>query len=219
LALVIDRLVFRPLRARRAAALTMVFASFGTALVVRSLILLFWGPDAQYYSRELQFAVEVMPDVRLMPDQIFVLVLTILSVMALHLAIKRTRFGMALRAMAESPELARISGIETQSMLRRTWLIAGALAASAGVFSGLTVQLRPEMGFNLLLALFTAAILGGHGSLWGAVVGGLAIGLAENLSVLVIPSSYKPAVPFLLLILVLFFRPQGLFAPARTPGR
>ena len=101
-------------------------------------------------------------------------------------------------------------------MLRWTWLIAGALAAAAGVFSGLTVQLRPEMGFNLLLAMFTAAILGGHGSLVGAVLGGLIIGLAENLSVLVIPSSYKSAVPFLVLIVILFFRPEGLFPPKGT---
>jgi branched-chain amino acid transport system permease protein len=90
-------------------------------------------------------------------------------------------------------------------------MISGMLAAAAGVFMGLTVQLRPEMGFNLLLAIFTAAILGGTGSLFGAVVGGLVVGLAENLSVLVIPAGYKAAAPFLLLLLVLSVRPQGLF--------
>jgi branched-chain amino acid transport system permease protein len=73
------------------------------------------------------------------------------------------------------------------------------------------VQLRPEMGFNLLLGLLTAAILGGTGSLFGAVVGGLAVGLAENLSVLVVPAGYKAAMPFLLLMLVLYLRPQGIF--------
>ncbi|MBI1776787.1 MAG: branched-chain amino acid ABC transporter permease [Proteobacteria bacterium] len=210
-ALVVDRLVFRPLRQRRAHALTMVFASFGTALVLRNLVLLVWGPDAHYYTSELQFAVEVLPDVRLLPDQIFVLLFTLGTVLGLHLVLKFSRLGMALRAMAESPSLARVCGVDVRAMVRWTWFLSGMLAAAAGIFSGLTVQLRPEMGFNLLLAIFTAAILGGHGSLIGAVMGGLIIGLAENLSVLVIPSSYKSAVPFLLLILILYLRPQGLF--------
>jgi branched-chain amino acid transport system permease protein len=211
IAIVVDRLVFARLRARHAHTLTMVFASFGVALVLRNLVLLLWGPDAHYYSTELQIAVEVLPGVRMMPDQFFVLVLTLLLVVALHLVLRLSRFGMALRAMAESPMLARVCGIETERAIRWTWMVSGMLAAAGGVFLGVTVQLRPEMGFSLLLAVLTAAILGGIGSLVGAVVGGLAVGLAENLSVLVIPTGYKEAVPFVLLLLVLLVRPQGLF--------
>lgn len=213
-ALIVDQLVFGQLRARGANALTLVFAGFGAALILRNLALLLWGPEAHYYTTELQIAVEVLPNVRMLPDQIFVLALTVAVVLALHLFLRYSRLGMAMRAMAESPALARICGVEIGKVIRWTWILSGALAAVAGVFSGLTVQLRPEMGFNLLLSLFTAAILGGGGSLVGAVVGGLAVGLAENLSVLVIPSGYKAAVPFLLLLLVLFFRPQGLFGAA-----
>lgn len=213
-ALAVDRLVFRPLRARHAHNLTMVFASFGVALILRNLVLLLCGPDAHYYSEELQIAIEVLPGVRLLPDQVFVLVLTMVLVCALHLVLRFSRLGMAMRAMAESPGLARVCGIETEKAIRWTWIVSGMLAAAGGVFLGLTVQLRPEMGFNLLLAIFTAAILGGSGSLFGAVIGGLAVGLAENLSLLVIPSGYKPAVPFVLLMLVLYFRPQGLFGSA-----
>jgi len=210
-ALVVDRLVFARLRARHAHTLTMVFASFGVALILRNLVLLLWGPDAHYYSTELQIAVEVLPGIRLLPDQVFVLVLTLLLVVALHLVLRLSRLGMALRAMAESPMLARVCGIETGQAIRWTWMVSGMLAAAAGVFLGVTVQLRPEMGFSLLLAVLTAAILGGVGSVFGAVVGGLAVGLAENLSVLVIPTGYKEAVPFLLLMVVLLVRPQGLF--------
>ncbi|WP_342361740.1 branched-chain amino acid ABC transporter permease [Terrarubrum flagellatum] len=210
-ALAVDLLVFAQLRARGAHPLTLVFAGFGAALILRNLVLLIWGPEAHYYTSELQIAIEVMPDVRMLPDQIFVLALAFAVVLALHLFLRYNRLGMAMRAMAESPALARVCGVEIGKVIRWTWIISGALAAAAGVFSGLTVQLRPEMGFNLLLSLFTAAILGGGGSLVGAVIGGLAVGLAENLSVLVIPAGYKAAVPFLLLLLVLFFRPQGLF--------
>ena len=91
-------------------------------------------------------------------------------------------------------------------------MLSGALAALAGIFAGLTVQLRPELGFNMLLAIFAAAILGGSGNLFGAVLGGLIVGLAESLSTLVLPTSYKGAVPFVLLLLVLSLRPQGLFS-------
>ncbi len=217
-ALIVDRLVFARLRARHAHNLTMVFASFGAALILRNLVQLLWGPDAHYYSTELQIAVEILPGIRLMPDQVFVLAITLLLVVALHLVLRLSRVGIALRAMAESPMLARVCGIETERAIRWTWMVSGMLAAAAGVFLGVTVQLRPDMGFNLLLAVLTAAILGGAGSLIGAVIGGLAVGLAQNLSILVIPSGYTAAVPFVLLMLVLFFRPQGLFGSADRAG-
>ncbi len=215
-AILIDAIVYNRLRSRNAHRLTMIFASFGVALVLRNLVLLIWGPDVHYYSRELQIAVEILPNVRVMPDQIVVLGLTFAVVIFFYLVLRLTRIGMAMRAMAESPTLAGICGVEIRKMIRIAWFIAGALAAMAGTFLGLTVQLRPEMGFNLLLAVFAAAILGGSGSLFGAVIGGLLVGLAENLSVLVVPAGYKTAMPFLLLMLVLYIRPYGLFG---TPER
>jgi branched-chain amino acid transport system permease protein len=114
------------------------------------------------------------------------------------------------------PELARVNGIDVDRVVAWTWALAAALAAMAGVFLGLTVQLRPEMGFNLLLALFAAAILGGAGSMIGAVVGGLLVGITENLSVMVISSGYRQAVPFVLLGVMLYFRPHGLFETFMT---
>ncbi len=211
IAILVDTLVFSRLRARRAAALTLVFASFGMALVLRNLVLLLWGPDAHYYGQELQIAIEVLPDVRMLPDHVFVLVLTTLLVLSLHIFLQTSRVGVAMRAMADSPALSQACGIDTASIIRWTWLLAGMLAACAGVFAGLTVQIRPELGFNMLLAVLTAAVLGGAGNLFGAVVGGLVVGLAESLSVLIIPASFKPAIPFLLLLIVLYVRPQGLF--------
>jgi branched-chain amino acid transport system permease protein len=210
-AIVIDWAVYRRLRARHAHRLTMIFASFGVALILRNFVLLIWGPEVHYYSRTLQISVEILPGVRVMPDQIFVLGLAGVLVALLYLALRYTRLGIAMRAMAESPTLAGICGVETGKVIVLAWFLSGALAAVAGTFLGLTVQLRPEMGFNLLLAMFTAAILGGTGSLFGAIVGGLLVGLAENLSVLVVPAGYKTAMPFIVLMLVLYMRPQGLF--------
>jgi len=207
----VDTLVFRRLRRRGALPLTMVFAAFGAALVMRHLIVLVFGHESRYYTRELQIAVELLPGVRVLPDQIFILGLALAAMIALHAFLAWSRTGIAMRAMAESPALAQVCGIEVDAVVSLTWTISGALAAFAGVFTGLTPQLHPEIGFNLLLSLFAAAILGGTGSLAGAVTGGFLVGLAENLSLLVISPGYKGAMPFLLLLAILILRPQGLF--------
>lgn len=207
----VDHLVFRSLRRRGAHPLTMVFAAFGAALVMRNVVVLIWGHGSHYYTRELQMSVELLPGVRMLPDQIFILALALVVVVCLHGFLTYSRTGMAMRAMAESAPLAQVCGVEVDAVVRWTWILSGALAALAGVFAGLTPQLHPEIGFNLLLALFAAAILGGTGSLVGAVIGGLLVGLAENLSLLFISAGYKTAMPFLVLLLVLLVRPQGLF--------
>jgi branched-chain amino acid transport system permease protein len=207
----IDRLVFQPLRARGAQHLTLVFASFGLGLSMRHLIVLFWGHESRFYTRELQIAIEVLPGVRVQPDQVFILGLTFAIVVALHLWLTRSRRGVAMRAAAESPALAKSCGIAVDRVIRDTWILGGALAALAGICVGLTPQLNPENGGSLLLALFAAAILGGVGSLPGAVVGGLIVGLAENVLLLFLSPGYKQAAPFLVLLSVLLVRPQGLF--------
>lgn len=215
----VDRLVFQRLRRSGAHHLTLVFASFGIGLVMRHVIVLFWGHESRFYTKELQMAVEVLPGVRVLPDQVFILAITIAIVVALHLWLTHSRTGIAMRAAAESPALAQASGIEVERVIRATWFIGGGLAALAGIFVGLTPQLNPEIGGSLLLALFAAAILGGIGSLPGAVVGGLLVGLAENVMLLVVSPGYKASMSFGLLLLVLLLRPQGLFGERREGDR
>lgn len=210
LALLVDRLVFRRMR-DRVGHLTLVFASFGVALLIRNVIHLIFGGRATYYTSELQFAVRLLPDLRVMPDQIFSFVLVIVLVIAVHQFLQRTPLGLSMRAVSENPSLAVVNGVSLARVVRWTWIVGGALAAVAGVLYGVTVQLRPELGFHLLLPLFAAAILGGVGNVVGAVVGGILIGLIESFSVLVIPPGYKLAVPFVVLLGVLYLRPTGLF--------
>jgi len=196
---------------RSAGHMTMVFASFGVALVLRHLVTLIWGSNPIYYSNELQFAILLPGGVRVMPDQVFLFGLTIFTVIFLHLFMTRTRTGIAMRGVAESPSLAQVSGVNVNAIILWVWIIGASGAAMGGVLYGMTIQLRPELGFSLILPLFAAAILGGAGSLYGAVLGGLIVGLSENLSVMIIPTTYKPAVPFLLILLILFIRPEGIF--------
>lgn len=211
LALLIDRLVFRRLRGR-VGHLTLVFASFGVALMIRNVIHLIFGGHATYYTTELQIAIRVLPDLRIMPDQIFVLALVGVLVVGIHQFLLRTPLGLSMRAVSENPTLAEVNGVSLARVVRWTWIVGGALAAVAGVLYGVTVQLRPELGFHLLLPLFAAVILGGVGNVVGAVIGGLLIGLIESFSVLVIAPGYKLAVPFAIILVMLYLRPTGLFA-------
>jgi branched-chain amino acid transport system permease protein len=211
LAVATDRLLFRPLRRRAAPPVTMVFMSFGASLVLRYTILLIWGPQPAYYGHDLQFAIRVF-NVQILPDQVFVLAASILIFGALQAFLSLTRAGLAMRAIAENPDLGRVSGIDVEQTVRRVWMLCGVLATAGGVLFGLTVQLRPEMGYSLLLSMFAAVIFGGAGHIGGAVLGGLIVGLAESISVIWLNPGYKGAVPFVLLLFLLFVRPQGLFA-------
>ena len=215
LALLIDALVFRRLR-RRGRAITLIMASFGAALVLRNLLQFIYGSVPEYYSREIQVAIRFVPrdvlgGLRVTADQLFVLGLTGVAVAGLHLFLTRTTLGKAMRATSVNPQLARVTGIDVDGVIRSTWIVGAVLAAVAGVFSGLTVQLRPQLGLDLLLPLFAASILGGIGSVYGAVIGGLIVGLAESFSVPLVGAEYRAATAFAVLIVILLIRPTGIF--------
>jgi branched-chain amino acid transport system permease protein len=215
LALLLDWALFQRLRVQ--GAITLVIASFGAALATRNVLFYIYGGVPQYYSQELQIALPLLPrdvagGLRVTPDQLLMLGVAAVAVVALHFFLARSTLGRAMRATSLNPQLARVSGIDPERVMRATWVLGAALAALAGVFAGLTVQLRPTMGLDLLLPLFSAAILGGIGSVWGAVLGGLIIGVAESLAVTFIGAEYRAAVSFIVLIAILWVRPTGLFA-------
>lgn len=214
LALALDWLLFRPLR-KSGIAVTLVIASFGASLMLRNVVVFIWGPQPEYYSRAISIASEIMPGVRLTSDELFVVALTAVLMLGLHLFLSRTRLGKAMRAVSDDPVLARVTGINVLGVIRATWIIGGALAAVAGVLFGLTVQVLPDMGATLILSMFAAAILGGVGSIYGAVLGGVVIGLAQSTSVAWIGPAYKPGVAFVLMLLALMFFPRGLLGERR----
>lgn len=216
-ALLIDRFIFRRVR-EKGQELSMVFASFGMALVVRNVIGLVFGLSPELYSRDIAFAtvLSLDPLILVKPDQVFVLLAALVLMLILHLVLSRTTFGYALRAVAENPSLAQVNGVNLSRTIMYVWLIGGALAAVAGVFYGLSHQLIPVMGRDLVLPIFAATIVGGIGSVYGAVLGGFIVGIAGNMALVVLPSGYTPSVPFLLIIVVLMLRPHGLFGEARA---
>jgi branched-chain amino acid transport system permease protein len=210
-ALSIDQLLYNPLRARKSSPVILAMASLGMAFIVRSLIYIIWGPQFLFYSQELRPAWELPLEVRLRPDQVFILAIVLLLVLLLYLFLQRTKLGKAMRATADNPQLALVCGIDTGRVTAWTWVLGAALAAAAGMLYGIDAQLRPDMGWSFMLPLFAAVILGGIGSPLGALVGGLILGVVQQVSTAFLLPTYKPAVAFLVLILLLFVRPRGLF--------
>jgi branched-chain amino acid transport system permease protein len=216
-AVLFDKLIFRRVRAK-GEELSMVFASFGLALIIRNGIGLIFGLHTQLYSQDIVFAKILSRDplILVKPDQLATLVIALVIMLALHLMLSRTTFGFALRAVAENPGLAQVNGVNLKRMIVTVWLLGGGLAALAGVFYGLTNQITPVIGRDLVLPIFAATIVGGIGSIYGALLGGFIVGLAANMALMILPSGYSPSVPFLLILAVLLIRPNGLFGEART---
>jgi branched-chain amino acid transport system permease protein len=209
LALALDRVLFSRLRGR-SAAISIVMASFGASLAIRAALEFAFTSRPAYFSRELQIAKPIGFGLKATPDQIVLLGVAAALLIGVHLLITRTQIGRAMRAVSENPALARAAGVDADAVIRFTWAIGGALASASGVMLGLLVQIRPFMGFDLLLPLFAAAILGGIGSALGAFAGGLIIGLGEAITVALAGAEWRAAVAFLVLIAVLIVRPAGL---------
>jgi branched-chain amino acid transport system permease protein len=220
LAVALDAVLFAPLRSRGAgahgawapsAAIGAVIASFGASMALRALIEAAVPARQAYLSSELQIAIPLWRGVRLTPDQLLLLALAALLAASLQWLLRRTSIGRSMRAVSENPALARVVGIDVTRVIRLTWFIGAALAGAAGLMLGLVVQIRPSMGAELLLPLFAAAILGGVGSVPGALIGGLLVGIAEATAVHLLGGEWRAAAAFAVVIGVLLLRPAGLF--------
>ncbi|MDZ7810591.1 MAG: branched-chain amino acid ABC transporter permease [Arhodomonas sp.] len=210
--LAVDRVVYRRLRDQNAHLVLFAMASLAMAFFLRSIIYILWGPDFHfYYPGRANPALDLPLGIRIRADQLFILALALVLMAAVYLLLERTRIGKAMRATADNPELAQVRGINTERVIAWTWMIGGALAAAAGTMYGLSSQLRPEMGFWLLLPMFAATIMGGIGNPYGALVGALIIGVTHQVSSAFLDPTYGPAVAFVLMVIVLLVRPQGLF--------
>ena len=200
--------IFR--RLSRAAMVASLLASIGLAFLLRSLITLVAGHDQRTFTLPLTRAWN-FSGVRLLPSD---LAIALIAAVVLALVFAWLRFGRSgrlLRAIADNPDLARLSGIRSQRLMVLLWALAGALAGVGGVLLGVKSVVMPELGWELLLPAFAAMILGGIGSPGGAVAGALLMGVGQELSVPLVGPSYKIAVAFGVLVLVLLVRPAGLF--------
>jgi branched-subunit amino acid ABC-type transport system permease component len=206
-ALAVDRVAFRPMRNRRPFALAI--ASIGIAFVLENAVRFVWGNDYRSYDVPVMRAMN-WGGLRVGREQLLILAVAVILMLLAQLFLLRTRLGIAMRATAENPVLAAIKGVPTERVIALATLGGGALAGGAGVFLGLDANVDPLMGAGLIISVFAAAILGGIGSAPGALAGALIVGIIEEMGTLVIPPTYKTAIGFVVILVVLLVRPTGL---------
>jgi neutral amino acid transport system permease protein len=219
--LALEFTLWRPMRRKGAGIIALFIVSIGLALVLRNTILLIWGGGPRRFTVDV-FQVYELGPIRLSLSQIVVILIAVTTISAVALMLAATRIGKAMRALSDNPRLAAATGIDTDRIVVYTWALGAGLAGLAGVLQGLLQSaFTPNMGFSLLLPIFAAVILGGVGSAYGALAGGLVLGLVMEVSTWDalaggVAPVYKPVVAFTALIAILIFRPQGVFGTART---
>lgn len=182
---------------------------FGTSVV--NFLEEFGGVQIKAYPGVFGSESFYIGDVRITYSRVIVLVISIVTMLGLFLLVKYSRFGKAMRAVSEDKDTAAMMGINVDQVISRTFLIGSALAGIAGVMMGMFyLQIRTTMGFIPGIKAFTAAVLGGIGSIPGAMIGGYILALAEVIGVQFLPAVYKDVVAFSLLVLILIFKPTGI---------
>lgn len=199
-------LVFRRIADR---PVTALLVSIGLSLFLRGLISLVAGNGQVFYDMPLWRAWRV-GSVRILPLEVGIAVASLIVILITHLILKHTRIGIEMRAVSDNPTLARTGGINSERVNRATWAIALGVAGLAGTFLAAKTAIMPDMGWNLLLPAFAAAVLGGLGSPYGAIGAGLILGLAQNVATLWISDIYRTSFAFVVLIAVLLIKPSGL---------
>jgi neutral amino acid transport system permease protein len=205
-----EQFIWKPMRERRTTPTTLIIISIGLALFIRNGILLFWGGSKKQYNLPLIEDMNI-GGVKISYQDLTVIALAFVAIIALHFLLQNTKIGKAMRAVADNIDLARVSGINVEKVVLWTWVITGILTALGGACYGLVTSILPDMGWLLLLQMFAAVILGGIGNPYGAIAGGLTIGIAQELSLPLFGSEYKLGVALLIMIVILLVRPQGLF--------
>jgi branched-chain amino acid transport system permease protein len=217
LALFVDRYAFKPIRDRGGIAL--LITSIGVALALRYFIRFVWGPGKRGPTVEQPSFEIFVPGggVSLGAHEVTIFVSSVALMLGVHFLLQTTKLGKAMRAMSDNEDLARVTGIPTERVVRYTWIIGGGLTGAAGF---LFVLWRGTFGYFdgwlLLLLIFAAVILGGIGSIYGAIVGGLVIGLVNNVSIVWLPGGFTRAAAFAAMILILVIKPSGIFSGRST---
>ncbi len=216
LGMVVDRVAFRPLRGRSDSNISGLISSIALATILEAAVLQFFGPDVERFpfgtvpTRSLKIGGAVVSEL-----QIVIIAIAVAMLLGLTWLLRRTRLGRRIRAVAESPKAARVLGVDVDRVISASFFLSSGLGAAAGVLFGLAFNnVAPDMGRSVELKGLAVIVLGGMGSMPGAALAGVALGLLEVFTVAWIGSSYRDAVAFGVLFLVLVLRPRGLMGSA-----
>ena len=207
----IERICYRPIRLHGADALAILISALGVSIFLENFAQLVWGTETHAYVQKIQRTAYNIAGITLSNIQIGVIVLCIILMIVLYLVVNKTKMGMAMRATSQSITSAQLMGINTEKVIALTFGVGSALACVAGILVGTYYDaVYPLIGYSYGLKAFAAAILGGIGSVPGAMLGGFLLGIVETLGAGYISTGYRDAFAFGILILVLLFRPSGL---------
>ena len=221
LAVALEFVLWRPMRRRGAKTMGLFITSIGLAFIMRASIL-FIGGNGERSFRVDVFQSYVVGGIRVSEPQLIAICVSLAAILAVALVLSKTSFGRAVRAISDSPDLASVAGVDVDRTVVAVWILAGMLAGLCGVLAGLVQSsFDPNLGFTLLLPLFAAVVVGGVGSPYGALIGGLSLGIVQEVCTWSgffggVNPVWKPAIAFSVLIAVLLVRPQGLLGRART---
>ncbi len=217
--MLLELLAFRPIRRKGGSFLAPIVSSIGAGLVLQELMTKIFGAEQLGFPKQFTDTVYNLGFVTFSTTQIFIIGVAFAAMIVLHLFISRTRYGMAMRATSENLEVARILGINADTVILMTFGVASALGGIAGVLVGLNFNaVSPFMGIDMGIKGMAVMLIGGLGSIYGAMVGGLILGIVEVLSVAYLASSYRDAFAFGLMIIILLVRPRGLFGRSVDTG-
>ncbi len=208
----VEKVVWRPMREKGASLVAMLIASIGVAIALRHMLMAIAG--SRLYFQDISPRIFYLGDIRISSLQVIIVLTAVATMLLLHFVLQKTKLGKSMRAISDEPALAKVSGIDVNRVIGAIWIIGGGMAGLAGFLFTLQTSLRPDMGFHLLFPMFVAVILGGIGNPYGAMIGGLTLGLAQDLSLIFLPSQYKIIVGFVVMILVLIYKPTGIMGRA-----
>lgn len=208
----IDRFALRRLRRKHAPRLAGLITTLGMSMVIDNAIMVFCGTDSKPFENHLDFGKFYIANAIVTWTQVIILLVACVLMTALSLLVYRTKIGKAMGAIAQNADAAKLMGIDTDRIISITFIISGVLACIAGTMIAMNYRsIETNMGSSIGIKIFASAILGGVGSVPGAIVGGLLLGLVETMVSAYISSGYRDAISFTVLIVVLLFRPTGFF--------
>ncbi len=213
-----DAALWRPLRRRGTGVIAMMIVSIGLSIFLRSIFQYVGGAQSRNYSQYSDVTPYEIGPLLVTPKEIAVAVIGMLILVATTLLLQYSRLGKATRAVADNPALASASGINVERVIMVVWIGGAALAGLAGGLLGVTQGFNYQLGFKILLLVFAAVVLGGLGTIWGAILGAFVIGTLVEVSTLFIPAELKYVGALAVLIIVLLIRPQGLLGKAQRVG-
>jgi branched-subunit amino acid ABC-type transport system permease component len=191
--------------------LYLLFTSVGLSYIIHGSIEAIAGCQPKTYSVPISKAIMVGGKPLISMLELIVIIVAVVSALLLHILLTQTKVGKAIRATSSNYDLALVRGINTTAVSRNVWIISCALGGLAGILSGLIGSIYTDMGWAQVMGIMSAAVVGGLGSIYGVMIGALLIGLAMDTSVILISASYRPAIAFLMVIVVLFLKPDGIF--------